>query len=273
MDITHCPCAQSGGHRANTFKEKIEMKTIRMEEMTCPAINVALALGYTTAVVGVGSTEQHGPHLPTMTDSRIAEETAHRVALKLGNALQARTIPVGISDHHLAFGGTISLQPETLKMIILDYIQSLSQCGFKRIIFLPSHGGNFPTVEQAIKESQAAYPHVRVSGYTDLLGFAHFLNSISNQFGVTDYESGAHAGESETSIMLALENALVLPDKFEPGFLGPTTEKEVAIILKKGMPALTHNGIIGDPRKASAEKGEIYLEKLVDFLIQQLDRQ
>jgi hypothetical protein len=58
------------------FKEKIKMKTIRMEELTYPAINAAIAMGYTTVVVGVGSTEQHGPHLPTMTDTRIAEEIA-----------------------------------------------------------------------------------------------------------------------------------------------------------------------------------------------------
>jgi len=248
------------------------MQTIRMEEMTAPAINAAIAQGFTTVVVGVGSTEQHGPHLPTMTDTRIAEAMTNRVAMKLGNALQARTIPVGISGHHLAFGGTISLQPATLRMIVLDYIQSFSLCGFKRIVFLPSHGGNFGTVEHAINESQTTYPQIKIIGYTDLLAFAHFLNSISNEFGVTDYESGAHAGENETSIMMALENNLVLKDKFEPGYLGPTTEKEVSIILEKGMPALTKNGIIGDPGKASAEKGEIYLERLADFLVREISK-
>jgi creatinine amidohydrolase len=249
------------------------MNAIRMEEMTAPDINAAIAQGFTTVVVGVGSTEQHGPHLPTMTDTRIAEETVHRVALKLGKALQARTIPVGISGHHLAFGGTISLQPETLKRILIDYATSLSKCGFKRIVFLPCHGGNFATVEQAVKESQTAYPQIKIIGYTDLLAFAHFLNSISNEFGVTDYESGAHAGENETSIMMALENNLVLKDKFEPGYLGPTTDKEIGIILDKGMPALTKNGIIGDPRKASAEKGEIYIERLADFLACEISKQ
>jgi creatinine amidohydrolase len=69
-----------------------------MEEMTWPDVRAALAAGYTTAVVAVGSTEQHGPHLPTMTDTRIGDAMAHRVALKLGNALLARTIPVGVSS-------------------------------------------------------------------------------------------------------------------------------------------------------------------------------
>ncbi len=246
------------------------MKTIRMEEMAAPDINKAIAHGFTSVVVGVGATEQHGPHLPTMTDARIGDEVARRFALKLGHTLQARTIPVGISDHHLAFGGTISLKPETLKMMILDYVDSLSRCGFQRIIFLPSHGGNFQTVRQAIDEARKKFPKISLLGYTDLLGFAHFLNSVSAEFGVTEYESGAHAGENETSIMMALENELVVREKFEPGYLGPTTEKEVKIILKQGMPALTKNGVIGDPRKASADKGEVYLDRLAEFLIKEI---
>jgi creatinine amidohydrolase len=249
------------------------MKTIRMEEMTCPDINAAITLGYTTAVVGVGSTEQHGPHLPTMTDSRIAEEIANRVARKLGNALQAQTVAVGISAHHLSFGGTLSLRPETLKMILRDYVESLSRCGFRQIIFLPCHGGNFAAVEQMISESRAALPRMKITGYTDLLNFAHFLNSLSNQFGISDEESGAHAGENETSIMLALEGDLVLKDRFVPGYLGQTTENEVRLITEKGMPALTPNGILGDPRKASADKGEFYLEGLADFLVREISKQ
>lgn len=249
------------------------MKALRMEEMTCPAINAAIARGYTTAVVGVGSTEQHGPHLPTMTDTRIAEDVANRVASKMGNALQARTIPVGVSDHHLAFGGTISLRPETLRMIALDYVRSLAACGFTRIVFLPCHGGNFGTVEKAIEEARAEHPNVKIVGYTDLLGFAHFLNSVSNEFGVTDDESGAHAGENETSIMMALENGLVLKDKFFFCNDTATTENEVRIILEKGMPALTKNGILGDPEKASAEKGKIYLDRLADFLVREIEKQ
>lgn len=72
---------------------------------------------------------------------------------------------------------------------------------------------------------------------------------------------------------MALENNLVLKDKFEPGYLGPTTDKEVGVILEKGMPALTKNGILGDPRKASAEKGEIYIERLADFLVHEIAKQ
>ncbi len=91
--------------------EEQAMKTIRMEEMNWPDIKTAIESGFKTVVIAVGSTEQHGPHLPTMTDARIGEDVAERVARKLGHALLARTIDVGLSEHHLAFAGTISLKP------------------------------------------------------------------------------------------------------------------------------------------------------------------
>ena len=241
-----------------------------MEEMTAPDVRAAMAAGFTTAVVAVGSTEQHGPHLPTMTDTRIGDAMAHQVALKLGNALQARTIPVGVSEHHLAFGATVSLKPETLQAIVRDYVDSLVRDGFLRIIFLPSHGGNFGPVAKAIEDARKAHPDVEITGYTDLLGITGFLNRTSAEFGISEGDSGAHAGENETSLMMALEPDLVVQDRFAPGYLGPLGEDEVRIIFDRGMPALTENGVIGDPRKASAEKGEVYLDRLSSFLVDQV---
>lgn len=241
-----------------------------MEEMAWPDIKAAIERGFTTVVVGVGSTEQHGPHLPTMTDARIGDEVAHLVALKLGDALQARTIDVGLSEHHLAFAGTLSFKPETLKMILRDYVDSLVHHGFTRFVFLPSHGGNFATVQKAIEEARETHPGVEVTGYTDLFGLTGFLNAASAEYGVSPEESGAHAGENETSMMMALEGDFVGTARFAPGYLGPTGEAELKIILEKGMPALTSNGVLGDPRKASAEKGRIYLERLAAFLVEKV---
>ncbi len=243
------------------------MKTIRMEEMTWPEIRAAIDAGYTTAVVGVGSTEQHGPHLPEMTDARIGDALAERVARKLGNALHARTVEVGISEHHLAFAGTISLKPETLALILRDYVDSLARHGFKRIVFVPSHGGNFGTVQKTIAESRARHPGLEVAGYTDLLGMTGFLERESGRHGVSAEAAGAHAGENETSMMMALEPDLVAAGRFAPGYLGPAGEAEIRIILEQGMPALTANGVLGDPRAASAEKGEGYLDRLAEFLV------
>ncbi len=242
------------------------MNKIRMEEMTWPEIKRAIESGFTTAVFAVGSTEQHGPFLPEMTDARIGDDVAERVARKLGHALQARTIDVGISGHHLAFAGTISLKPETLSLIIRDYVESLAHHGFARIVILPTHGGNFTTVASAIEEARRAHPGIEVTGVADLLAETDFLFRASAEYGVSAEESGAHAGESETSIMMALEPNLVAPGPFAPGYLGPTGEAEMKIIFEKGMPALTSNGILGDPRKASADKGKVYLERWADHL-------
>jgi creatinine amidohydrolase len=246
------------------------VKTIRMEEMSWPDVRAALAAGFTTAVVAVGSTEQHGPHLPTMTDTRIGDAMAHRVALKLGNALLARTIPVGCSEHHLAFGATISLKTETLKLIVRDYVDSLIRDGFTRIIFLPSHGGNFGPVAQAIEAAKQAHPEVEITGYTDLVGLVGCLYRASAEFGVSEGDSGAHAGENETSLMMFLEPDLVARERFAPGYRGPLGEAEMKAVFERGMPALTQNGVLGDPRQASAEKGEVYLEKLARFLVEQV---
>jgi creatinine amidohydrolase len=249
------------------------MKTIRMEDMNWPDIKKAIDDGFTTVVVGVGSTEQHGPHLPTKTDTLIGDMLAFRFAMDWGKALQAKTIPIGCSEHHLAFPGTLSLKAATLKAVIADYTESLAKQGFQTIIFLPSHGGNFSSVRDAVEEQQAKFPDLKILGYTDLMGMMGCLFDISAEFGITPEEAGAHAGENETSLILALAEPLVQTDRYAPGYLGALGEEEVKIILEKGMPALTENGILGDPRKAAAKKGVVYLEKTVNFLIKEIKKQ
>jgi len=259
-----------GKAAAQAKVEEQAMKTIRMEQMTWSEIKLAIESGFTTAVFAVGATEQHGPHLPTMTDARIGNELAERVARKLGHTLQARTIEVGLSDHHLAFAGTISLKPETLLLIIRDYVDSLARHGFRRIVVIPIHGGNFATVRQAIEEARKAHPEIDVTGFTDMLGLLDILYRMSAEYGISAEEVGGHAGESETSMMMALEGGLVAADRFAPGYLGPFGEAETRLMREKGISALTANGILGDPRKASAEKGKVYLEGLADFLVSKI---
>jgi 7,8-dihydropterin-6-yl-methyl-4-(beta-D-ribofuranosyl)aminobenzene 5'-phosphate synthase len=247
------------------------MKTIRLEEMPWPEIKQAIDAGYTTAVFAVGSTEQHGPHLPEMTDARIGDDVGERVARKLGNTLQARTIDVGVSDHHLSFAGTISLKPETLSLVLRDYVDSLVRHGFKRIVIVPTHGGNFATVKQAISAARIRHPQVETVGFTDVLALTSFLGRISVQNGISAEEGGSHAGESETSMMLALEPELVATGNFAPGYLGPFGESDLKLLFEKGMRAFTSNGIIGDPRKASAARGEVYLEAFANLIISKIN--
>jgi creatinine amidohydrolase len=248
------------------------MKSIKTEEMNWVDIQEAIKSGYKSIIVAVGSIEQHGPHLPTITDTLIGDVIAHKVALKLGNTLQGPTISIGCSEHHLSFSGTVSLKKETLKAIIRDYTSSLIQHGFEKIIYFPSHGGNFETVAEIVAELQNKHSEVKIIGYTDLHGFLEILHKFSIERGITAEESGAHAGESETSLVLAMREELVKKDRYTPGFVGLFGKKEGEIVFAKGMKALTENGILGDPTKASIENGKIYISKTVDILVEQIQK-
>ena len=245
---------------------------ILLSEMSWVETQKALERGVNTVVFAVGSNEQHGPHLPTGTDSLIGEALAYRVAKKLGNALQAPTINVGCSEHHMAFPGTISLKPETLKGLIRDYCISLSKHEFKNIVILPSHGGNFDAVREAVKELRQVLRDVNVIAYTDLEGLLRFLAQFSSKYGISASESGAHAGESETSMVLAIRKDLVNMERAKEGFVGRFEDK-IALVISQGIKALTEIGVIGDPRKAETEKGEEYLELWAEEMVNYIRRQ
>ena len=246
------------------------MKTLRMEEMNWVDIKKAIQDGFKTVIIGVGSTEQHGPHLPTKTDALIADVLVNLIAQNLKNALQAQTIRVGCSDHHLSFPGTISLKKTTLKAIIHDYIDSLQKHGFERIIFIPTHGGNFIPLKEAIEEAQEKNPKIQIFGFTDLMEFVDTSDKIAAEFNITKVVAGAHAGEVETSQMLALAEDLVEKKRFQPGYLGVLGEEEVELLFKEGMPSLTEIGVIGDPTNASKRRGKHYIQKIAEFLTDEI---
>jgi creatinine amidohydrolase len=249
------------------------MRTIlRISEMSWVDIKKALDEGFNTVVFGVGSNEQHGPHLPTFTDSLIADDIAFRVTRKLGNALQAPTISVGCSDHHMAFPGTITVKPETLRSLIRDYCVSLAKHGFKNVVIIPSHGGDFDPVREVADELNQSFEGTKIVSYTDLQALFKMLAEFSSKYGISAAESGGHAGESETSMVLALRKDLVNMDRAEEGFVGNYEEK-VPLIWREGIKIIAKNGVVGDPRQAEAGKGEEYLDlwadKMVDFVRKQ----
>jgi len=250
------------------------MVKIRISEMSWVDIQKALDKGFVTVVFAVGSNEQHGSHLPISTDSLIGEVLANKVARKLDNALQAPSINVGCSGHHMAFPGTINLKPETLKCLIRDYCESLAKHGFKNIIILPSHGGNFDAVREVVNELNQSLEEVNIVAYTDLKGLLRLLAEFSLKHGISAPESGAHAGESETSMVLAIRKDLVDMEHAEKGFVG-SFEDKIDFVMSQGIKALTKNGVLGDPRRAEAKKGEEYLElwaeKMIDFIQKQVD--
>lgn len=227
-----------------------------MSELTWPEIKEAIESGYTTVVVGSGSSEQHGPHLPEKTDAFLGEAVAHEVALRLGKALLGPMITLGCSEHHLAFAGTVSLKKETFKAVLFDYVASLVHHGFKTIVFAPFHGGNFAVTREAIEELKKKYPAVRLAGATNLDELIATM--------------GDHAGESETSTFLFLDKESVRKDRLDKGYPGEIGNKELDIIFSKGLAALTSNGILGDATQATAEKGKNYFEKNVILVMKEI---
>jgi len=248
------------------------MIDIQMEKMNWVDISQAIQKGYTTVVIGIGSTEQHGPHLPTHTDTLIGENLAYRIALKLENALQAQTIRVGCSDHHLFFPGTISLKKETLKAIIFDYVESLARHGFKNIIFVPSHGGNFTPTKEAIDELKLKYSGLKIIGLTNLMSFMVACWNVARKYGISMEEAGGHAGEIETSQILALEEEQVKRNRFKPGFVEPVNLDTNKILFEEGVHVLSEIGVLGDPTKADIKRGRIYMEKLTNYAVKYIKK-
>jgi creatinine amidohydrolase len=238
------------------------MTALHLDRMTWAEIKEEIQNGRDTVVVPFGSTEQHGRHMPLGTDAVLGDEIGWRLAERLG-AFLAPTVRFGCSDHHLAFSGTISLSEKTFRSIVMDVVASLSGHGFRRIVLLPTHGGNFRPLAEAMANIEPT-KGVRILAFTDLGGFVSAAFESSKGFGVDAAKSGAHSGEWETSLMLALRPDQVKMDRAAEGFVGELSE-----IMSKvfdGIQNLDQNGVLGDPRPATAEAGKKYLADIIEFL-------
>lgn len=233
--------------------------------MTWPEVREEISRGRDTVVIAFGATEQHGPHMALATDRVLGEELTSRIADAL-DAFAAPAVPFGCSSHHLAFPGTISLEEETFKAIVADVVSSLAQGGFKRIILLPSHGGNFAPLKAALEELEPP-DGVQLDAITDLAALGAIAQHGVEAHHVPMGEGGLHAGEWETSMMLAVRPELVHMDRGEPGYTGDPAQA-VGALFSQGVDALSPNGIIGDPAKASPEHGEAYWQMLTKLALE-----
>lgn len=235
---------------------------LHLERMTWREVAEALDSGWTTAVVGVGATEQHGPHLPLLVDAERGTALAEGVARILGNALVAPTIRVGCSEHHMDFAGTLSISPETLTALCRDYCASLARHGFRRICFVPSHGGNFAPLRAALPElDDAAGPGCEVRAYTDLDGFLEVWRRTVEEATGLGERVGGHADIAESSEMLALRPELVRSERAAAGYTGEVSDATLDRLFREGMRSLTENGVLGDARGLDAELGRRCLER------------
>ncbi len=235
-------------------------------EMTRPEIEQAVASGVDTAVATFGSTEQHGLHLPMGTDSLWGEDLGGRVTRTLGNALQVPGVRVGCSEHHMDFAGSLTFSEETFIQVVSDICHSLARHGFKRIVLIPTHGGNFQPIGKAAAIIQPQLSEVELIAFSDLFAFMDVVFEIGQTVGISSDRVGAHAGENETSMILALRPDLVHMDVAAPGFVGDHLSLAPTII-QEGFKGVTENGVLGDPREATADLGERYLQALTDLIV------
>jgi creatinine amidohydrolase len=220
----------------------------------------ALAAADAVVVLPIAATEQHGPHLPVMTDTRLGQEIAHRAARKAYPTRPTVVTPVvwcGLSEHHMPFGGTLILSHDTFRRVIRDLIVALTRHGFRHMLISNSHGGNIIAMQQIADELAGQVPATIVAT-TYVTEAAEAIAAL-----LEDQPGIQHACEGETSMMLACE-----PELVDQVNLGALATKRGAGFLKAGQASyrwrpfthMTGNGVSGIPEKASAAKGEKILE-------------
>jgi creatinine amidohydrolase len=243
------------------------MGALELDRMTWQEVRAAQEAGHDTVVVAFGATEQHGPHLPLATDALIGDHLSRLVADRL-DAFRAPTVRIGCSEHHLAFPGTLSVSTETFAGIVADLLASLARGGFRRAVLLPTHGGNFAPLAAAIDKA-GPIEGLEVRALTDLGVLFAIARVGAEEHGVPPGEGGVHAGEWETSMLLAIHPELVKSELGAPGFTGDPVQA-VGTILSDGVDAIAANGVIGDPARATAEHGARYWDEVLSITLKEV---
>ncbi len=244
------------------------MAPLELDRLSWPEVSAQIDAGRDTVVMALGATEQHGPHMPLATDALIGDHLARMVSERL-DAFLAPTLRVGCSEHHVGFAGTISLNEETYHSVIAEMVRSLLRGGFKRIVLLPTHGGNFGPLAGALAKL-ADSERAQVVALTDLGVLFEIARIGEREFGVPLGEGGLHAGEWETSLMLAIHPELVEMARSRPGFTG-NMEEAVGGMFAGGVASISENGTIGDPARSSAEHGRRYWSSVLDLVLEQIE--
>jgi creatinine amidohydrolase len=250
----------------------------RFDHLTWPEINEAVKLKK-VLILPVGSTEQHGFHLPLDVDSRLASQ----VALEAGrraheDVLVLPTVNYGYTHHVMDFPGTINIEPSTFVRMLLDIVRSVAYHGFERVVILNGHGSNHPLIEQAGRQAT-----LQTDALCLTLSWWNLIASFWNDEVRTSVNPGgsAHAGELETAMYLHVNGASVRSDRTVgtlPDYMAlPGGDRWQYVDLTGGTgPAsivewtssYTESGAFGEPGKATAEQGERVFERAVSELIE-----
>jgi creatinine amidohydrolase len=220
----------------------------------------------------VGAIEQHGLHLPLAVDAVTNMGVLGKALEKLDDTIPAYCLPAlyyGKSNEHSSFVGTIALSATTLTSILTEVAESLYRTGFRKLVFMNSHGG-----QSQILQIVARDVHVK---YLDFMIFPLFMWNVPNiaaeLLSPKELELGIHAGDAETSIMLALLPDRVIMNQAVKEY--PQGLPQDSLLSMEGMlpfawvtKDLSKSGVIGDPTVATKEKGDRLLESLATGWVQ-----
>jgi len=216
------------------------------------------------AVLPLAAVEQHGDHLPVVTDSAIVTELACRVERQLSDHIVLLpTLWAGCSHHHLRFPGTLSLSSDTYVLVICDLVESLLSSGFRRIFLLNGHGGNQIPFSEALYRLALKRSGAKIAAQS-------YWRLAARELSAQNFMSSpnlTHACEYETSMMLALRNDWVKMEKAagahpkrDSAFYDPMGYVPSRVFVSETFESLSPNGALGSPELATAEKGQHLLE-------------
>ncbi len=204
----------------------------------------------------LASIEQHGPHLPVVTDTCLGHEVAVRAArgaYRVQPTIVAPVLWAGLSEHHMPFGGTLTLDHDTFIGVLRCLVRSVKRHGFTKILFSNSHGGNILAMKAAVDQLAPEFDMTLVATSYSSEGAREIAPLLEDQPHVM------HACEAETSMMM-----VVMPELVDASNLGEIANKREQGPLHAGRASYrwrnfahaTANGVSGVPTRASAEKGE-----------------
>jgi creatinine amidohydrolase len=202
-----------------------------LSELTWP--EVARYRADTVLAVPLGSTEQHGPHLPLSTDTDIALALCKGLAAARSDVVIAPALPYGSSGEHAGFAGTLSIGQAALEHLLVELVRSATDT-FSHVLLVSGHGGNTEPLRRAAAT-------LRGEG-RDVLTF------------LPRWDGDAHAGRVETSLQLALYPWLVAYEKAAAGNTQPLRQLLPAL-QRQGVRAVSPNGVLGDPIGANRAEG------------------
>ena len=199
----------------------------------------------TILLLPLGSCEQHGPHLPLDTDTQIAQHLCAQAALQDDRLLIAPSLSITASGEHAGFPGTLSIGTDALTQVLIEIVRSADWCN--GVVFVNGHGGNADAVAAAARTLTSEHRNV-----------AAWWPRIEH--------GDAHAGASETSMMLVVNPEQVNMAKAEAGSTQPISEIS-AQLRSGGVRAVSSNGVLGDPTTATSEHGHNLLSQLTHDLV------